>query len=78
MGRHNNSHGHSGHRNADIISQQNPEWESIGHGVLALKSNPNTHIKLAGGRRGAFVSFSRTDTDKLQAAPVAGVATTVQ
>jgi hypothetical protein len=74
MGRHNASHGRGGHHtNTHALTE--PKWVDMGHGILQLRSNPNTHIKLAGGRRGAWQSVSLQDTRKVLQAEEAPPAT---
>jgi hypothetical protein len=56
MARHNASRGHSGNK-ANTTAKEDGKWEHLHHGILSLKSNPNTHIKLVGGHRGKYQSF---------------------
>jgi hypothetical protein len=56
MGRHNNSHGTHG-RKDNAVAKEDGKWEHLHHGILSLKSNPHTHIKLVGGHRGKYQSF---------------------
>lgn len=70
MGRHNASHGRGHREHTQAITE--PRWVDMGRGILQLKGNPNCHIKLAGGRCGAWQSVSMQDTDKMlqvEAAP---------
>jgi hypothetical protein len=53
MARHNASRGHG----AKPAVKASGGWTHIGHGILSLDKNPNTHIKLVGGHRGKYQSF---------------------
>lgn len=60
MGRHNASHGRGGsHQNTH--AKEDPKWVDVGRGILQLKKNHGTYIKLAGGRCGAFQSLKVED-----------------